>query len=153
MMDEGITSFKLYMTYDTQVDDKTLFEILQRLKETGGITGVHCENSGMIAALQEEAKAAGAAVVSTGRSDYPNQVNNVLVFPGLFRGVLDARASRVTGGMKIAAAHAIADMIPENELNTDNILPLAFDANVKTAVAEAVKKAAVQDGVNRVEVQ
>ena len=59
MMDEGITSFKLYMTYDTQVDDKTLFEILQRLKETGGITGVHCENSGMIAALQEEAKAAG----------------------------------------------------------------------------------------------
>ena len=101
----------------------------------------------------EEAKAAGAAVVSTGRSDYPNQVNNVLVFPGLFRGVLDARASRVTEGMKIAAAHAIADMIPENELNTDNILPLAFDANVKTAVAEAVKKAAVQDGVNRVEVQ
>ena len=56
MMDEGITSFKLYMTYDTQVDDKTLFEILQRLRETGGITGVHCENSGMIAALQEEAK-------------------------------------------------------------------------------------------------
>ena len=101
----------------------------------------------------EEAKAAGAAVVSTGRSDYPNQVNNVLVFPGLFRGVLDARASRVTEGMKIAAAHAIADMIPENELNTENILPLAFDANVKTAVAEAVKKAAVEDGVNRVEIQ
>lgn len=101
----------------------------------------------------EEAKVAGAAVVSTGRSDYPNQVNNVLVFPGLFRGVLDARASRVTEGMKIAAAHAIADMIPENELNTENILPLAFDANVKTAVAEAVKKAAVEDGVNRVEIQ
>ena len=101
----------------------------------------------------EEAKAAGAAVVSTGRSDYPNQVNNVLVFPGLFRGVLDARASRVTEGMKIAAAHAIADMIPESELNTENILPLAFDANVKTAVAEAVKKAAVKDGVNRVEIQ
>ena len=65
MMDEGITSFKLYMTYDTQVDDKTLFEILQRLKETGGITGVHCENSGMIAALQEEAKAAGKMGVSS----------------------------------------------------------------------------------------
>ena len=101
----------------------------------------------------EEAKAAGAAVVSTGRSDFPNQVNNVLVFPGLFRGVLDAQASRVTEGMKIAAAHAIADMIPESELNTENILPLAFDANVKTAVAEAVKKAAVKDGVNRVEIQ
>ena len=65
MMDEGITSFKLYMTYDTQVNDKTLFEILQRLKETGGITGVHCENSGMIAALQEEAKAAGKMGVSS----------------------------------------------------------------------------------------
>lgn len=65
MMDEGITSFKLYMTYDTQVDDKTLFEILQRLRETGGITGVHCENSGMIAALQEEAKAAGKMGVSS----------------------------------------------------------------------------------------
>ena len=96
---------------------------------------------------------AGADLDITGRSDYPNQVNNVLVFPGLFRGVLDARASRVTEGMKIAAAHAIADMIPESELNTENILPLAFDANVKTAVAEAVKKAAVKDGVNRVEIQ
>ena len=103
--------------------------------------------------MPDVAKAAGARVVGTGRSDFPNQVNNVLVFPGLFRGVLDARASRVTEGMKIAAAHAIADMIPESELNTENILPLAFDANVKTAVAEAVKKAAVKDGVNRVEIQ
>ncbi|OUP26516.1 NADP-dependent malic enzyme [Faecalibacterium sp. An192] len=96
------------------------------------------------------AKEAGAAVVCTGRSDYPNQVNNVLVFPGLFRGVLDARASRVTEGMKIAAAHAIADLIPASELHSENILPLAFDSRVRDAVASAVAQAARADGVARV---
>ncbi len=96
------------------------------------------------------AKEAGAAVVCTGRSDYPNQVNNVLVFPGLFRGVLDARASRVTEGMKIAAAHAIADLIPASELHSENILPLAFDSRVRDAVAWAVAQAARADGVARV---
>lgn len=93
------------------------------------------------------AKEAGAAVVCTGRSDYPNQVNNVLVFPGLFRGVLDARASRVTEGMKIAAAHAIAGLIPASELHSENILPLAFDSRVRDAVASAVAQAARADGV------
>ncbi len=97
----------------------------------------------------EEAKAAGAAVVSTGRSDYPNQVNNVLVFPGLFRGVLNVRASRVTEGMKIAAAHAIAGLIPDAELNGENILPLAFDGRVRDAVASAVADAARAGGVAR----
>ena len=97
----------------------------------------------------EEAKAAGAAVVSTGRSDYPNQVNNVLVFPGLFRGVLNVRASRVTEGMKIAAARAIAGLIPDAELNSENILPLAFDGRVRDAVASAVADAARADGVAR----
>ena len=96
------------------------------------------------------AKEAGAAVVCTGRSDYPNQVNNVLVFPGLFRGVLDARASRVTEGMKIAAAHAIAGLIPASELHSENILPLAFDSRVRDAVASAVAQAARADGVARV---
>ena len=96
------------------------------------------------------AKEAGAAVVCTGRSDYPNQVNNVLVFPGLFRGVLDARAGRVTEGMKIAAAHAIAGLIPASELHSENILPLAFDSRVRDAVASAVAQAARADGVARV---
>ena len=96
------------------------------------------------------AKEAGAAVVCTGRSDYPNQVNNVLVFPSLFRGVLDARASRVTEGMKIAAAHAIAGLIPASELHSENILPLAFDSRVRDAVASAVAQAARADGVARV---
>ena len=96
------------------------------------------------------AREAGAAVVCTGRSDYPNQVNNVLVFPGLFRGVLDARASRVTEGMKIAAAHAIADLIPAEALTSENILPLAFDSRVRDAVASAVARAARADGVARI---
>ena len=96
------------------------------------------------------AREAGAAVVCTGRSDYPNQVNNVLVFPGLFRGVLDARASRVTEGMKIAAAHAIADLIPAETLTSENILPLAFDSRVRDAVASAVAQAARADGVARI---
>lgn len=96
------------------------------------------------------AKAAGATVVCTGRSDYPNQVNNVLVFPGLFRGVLDARASRVTERMKIAAAHAIAALIPSSELSDENILPLAFDSRVCDVVALAVAEAARADGVARI---
>ncbi|MCC8127747.1 MAG: NADP-dependent malic enzyme [Clostridiales bacterium] len=96
------------------------------------------------------AKTAGAAVICTGRSDYPNQVNNVLVFPGLFRGVLDARAKRVTEGMKIAAAYAIASLIPESELNSENILPMAFDSRVRDAVALAVANTAKSDGVARI---
>ena len=98
----------------------------------------------------DEAKAAGAAVVATGRSDFPNQVNNVLCFPGLFRGALDVRASKITEGMKIAAAYALADLVPENELNAENILPQAFDPRVKDAVAKAVAEAARKDGVARI---
>ncbi len=98
----------------------------------------------------DEAIAGGAKVVSTGRSDFPNQVNNVLVFPGLFRGVLDARASRVTEGMKIAAAKAVAGLISDDELSAEYILPKAFDNRVRNAVASAVKAAAVADGVSRI---
>ncbi len=100
--------------------------------------------------LPDEAKAAGAAVVSTGRSDYPNQVNNVLAFPGIFRGALDARASDINTQMKIAAAEAIASLVSDEELNSEYILPLAFDPRVKEAVAKAVYDAAHETGVARV---
>ena len=98
----------------------------------------------------DEAKKAGAAVVSTGRSDYPNQINNVLAFPGIFRGALDARASEINDEMKIAAAHAIAGLVSDEELCCDNILPQAFDPRVGKAVAEAVKSAAVSSGAARI---
>ncbi len=98
----------------------------------------------------EEAKAAGAAVVSTGRSDYPNQVNNVLCFPALFRGALDVRASEINNEMKVAAAHAIADLVSPEELNPDYILPQPFDPRIKDSVAAAVAKAARQTGVARI---
>ena len=99
--------------------------------------------------LPDEAKAAGAAVVSTGRSDYPNQVNNVLAFPGIFRGALDARAGEINEAMKLAAAEAIAGLVSDGELSRDYILPLAFDGRVREAVASAVYKAAVETGVSR----
>ena len=98
----------------------------------------------------DEAKAAGAAVVSTGRSDYPNQVNNVLCFPGIFRGALDVRASDINDEMKIAAAKALAGLIPDDELSADNILPKAFDPRVKDAVAKAAAQAARDSGVARI---
>ena len=97
----------------------------------------------------DEAKEAGARVVSTGRSDFPNQVNNVLCFPGIFRGALDVRASEINDEMKIAAAKAIAGLVSEDELNEDYILPKAFDARVKDAVAKAVSEAAKSTGVAR----
>ncbi|MCR5094893.1 MAG: NAD-dependent malic enzyme [Lachnospiraceae bacterium] len=97
----------------------------------------------------EEAKAAGAAVISTGRSDYPNQVNNVLCFPGIFRGALDVRASDINDAMKIASARALASLIPDDELSAENILPKAFDPRVRDAVAAAAAKAAIESGVAR----
>ena len=100
--------------------------------------------------MPDEAKAGGAAVVGTGRSDYPNQINNVLVFPGLFKGVLAVRAKDITEKMKIAAAHAIASVIPEEELNAEYVIPSSFDKRVALAVANAVAKAAVEEGINRV---
>ena len=97
-----------------------------------------------------EAKAGGAAVVSTGRSDYPNQVNNVLAFPGIFRGALDVRASDINDEMKVAAAYALAALVGDDELNADYILPAAFDPRVKDAVAQAVAEAARKSGVARI---
>lgn len=95
----------------------------------------------------EQAKAAGARVVATGRSDYPNQVNNVLAFPGIFRGTFDVRARDINDDMKIAAAKAIAGLISEEELTEEYVIPAAFDERVGKAVAEAVAKAARKSGV------
>ncbi len=97
----------------------------------------------------EEAKAAGAAVVGTGRSDHPNQINNVLVFPGLFRGALDVRAREINEEMKLAASHALAGLVSSEELNADYILPKAFDKRVGPTVAAAVAQAARDSGVAR----
>ena len=97
----------------------------------------------------DDAKAGGAAVISTGRSDYPNQINNVLAFPGIFRGALDARASDINDAMKIAAAHALADLVGD-DLSADYIIPAAFDPRVANAVAAAVKQAAYDSGVARI---
>ena len=98
----------------------------------------------------DDAKAGGAAVVSTGRSDFPNQINNVLAFPGIFRGAFDVRASDINEEMKMAAAKALAELISEDELSADYIIPKAFDKRVGPAVAKAVAEAARESGVARI---
>jgi len=97
----------------------------------------------------EEAKKGGAAIIATGRSDFPNQVNNVLVFPGLFRGALDAKATQITEAMKLAAAKGLASLIKETELSADYIIPSAFDPRVADTVALAVKQVAIETGMVR----
>lgn len=98
----------------------------------------------------DDAKAAGARIVGTGRSDYPNQINNVLAFPGIFRGALDVRASDINDAMKLAASHAIASLVSDDELSENYILPKAFDKRIAPAVAEVVAQAAVNSGVARI---
>ncbi|CEO31932.1 NAD(P)-dependent malic enzyme [Paraclostridium sordellii] len=132
-----------------------------------GVSGPNCVTKDMVASMNEKsiilamanptpeimpdlAKEGGAYIVGTGRSDFPNQVNNVLAFPGIFRGALDVRASEINEEMKIAAANAIADSIKEEDLNLNNILPKAFDREVAKNVAEAIKKAAIDSGVARI---
>ena len=100
--------------------------------------------------MPDEAYAAGAAIVGTGRSDFPNQINNVLAFPGIFRGALDVRASDINVQMQIAAAYAIANSIPKSELSRDNIIPNVFNKHVTQNVAKAVSEAAIQSGLNRI---
>ena len=102
--------------------------------------------------MPDEAKEAGAKVVGTGRSDFPNQVNNVLAFPGIFRGALDVRATHINEKMKVAAVEAIADLINEDELNADYVIPAPFDPRVAPDVAAAVAKAAMETGVARIKV-
>ena len=100
--------------------------------------------------MPDEAKAGGAAVVGTGRSDFPNQINNVLVFPGIFKGALSVRAREITESMKQKAAFAIASMIPESELGPENIIPSPLDKSVANTVAKAVAETAIQEGIARV---
>ncbi|AIG25244.1 NAD-dependent malic enzyme [Brevibacillus laterosporus] len=102
--------------------------------------------------MPDEAKKAGAAVVGTGRSDFPNQVNNVLAFPGIFRGALDTRATQINEEMKVAAVHAIADLIEGDQLHADFVIPAPFDPRVAANVAAAVAKAAMDSGVARINV-
>ncbi|MBU8905164.1 NAD-dependent malic enzyme [Desertibacillus haloalkaliphilus] len=99
--------------------------------------------------MPKDAKAAGAKVIGTGRSDFPNQVNNVLAFPGIFRGALDAHATHINEEMKVAAVYAIADLVTENKLSEDFVIPAPFDPEVAPAVAAAVAKAAMETGVAR----
>ncbi len=100
--------------------------------------------------LPDEAKAGGAIVVGTGRSDYPNQINNVVAFPGIFRGALDVRASDINDEMKMAASYAIAGLVADDELKSDYILPMAFDERIGSTVAKAVADAAIKTGVARI---
>ena len=99
--------------------------------------------------VQPEEVRDDVAIMATGRSDYPNQINNVLAFPGVFRGALDVRARTIDEGMKLAAANAIARVIPADELHADYIIPSVFDRRVAKAVAEAVAEAAIASGVAR----
>lgn len=101
--------------------------------------------------MPDDAKEAGAKVIGTGRSDFPNQVNNVLAFPGIFRGALDVRATRINERMKVAAAYAIASLITDEELNENYVIPAPFDARVAPEVASSVAKAAMESGVARIE--
>lgn len=98
----------------------------------------------------DDAKSAGAYVVATGRSDFPNQVNNILAFPGIFRGTFDVHASDINEEMKMAAAKAIADMVGEDELSADYVIPSPFKEGVGQAVAKAVAKAAIDSGVAKI---
>ena len=100
--------------------------------------------------MPDKAKAAGARIVGTGRSDFPNQINNVLAFPGIFRGALDCRASCINEEMKVATSIALANLIPEDELNEENIIASALDKSVAKAVAAAVVEAAHKTGVARI---
>ena len=102
--------------------------------------------------MPEDAHAAGASVVGTGRSDFPNQVNNVLAFPGIFRGALDVRATHINEEMKIAAVEAIASLVSDEELSAEYVIPAPFDARVAPAVAKAVAKVAMETGVARIKV-
>ena len=131
---EGIRIHALWADHGTMAPDAIVFAMANPNPEI----------------MPDAAKAAGVRVIGTGRSDFPNQVNNVLAFPGIFKGALSVRARDINPQMKMAAAKAIAGLIPEDELNEENILPKAFDPRVAPAVADAVAQAARESGVARV---
>ena len=167
--DEKLNAVKREMAEITNLEHKTgtLADARAGADVFLGISAAGCVSEDMVRSMNRDAilfamanptpeimpdlaKKAGAAVVGTGRSDFPNQINNVLAFPGIFRGALDCRASDINEEMKIAASYALASIIEESELNADYILPHAFDPRVGKAVAEAVKKAAIESGVARI---
>jgi len=100
--------------------------------------------------MPDEAKKGGAVVIGTGRSDFPNQINNVLVFPGMFKGALSVRASDITENMKVQAAYALAALVPEDQLCPDCVIPSALDKSVAASVAAAVAQAARDEGIARI---
>ena len=167
--DDRLNAVKREMAEITNLEHQTgtLADAMQGADVFLGISAAGCVSEEMVKSMAKDpiifamanptpeimpdlAKKAGAAVVGTGRSDFPNQINNVLAFPGIFRGALDCRASDINEEMKIAASYALASIIPDDELNADYILPHAFDPKVGKAVAEAVKKAAKETGVARI---
>ena len=166
---EGLNKEKEEMAKITNKDHEagTLEEVLKGADVFIGVSAPGCVTQDMVRSMNENpilfpmanptpeimpdlAKEAGAAVVGTGRSDFPNQINNVLAFPGIFRGALDVRASEINDEMKIAAAKAIASFVTDDLLSADYIIPSALDTNVATAVAEAVAKVAKETGVARI---
>ena len=167
--DERLNAVKREMAEITNLEHKTgtLADAMVGADVFLGISAAGCVSEEMVKTMNRDAiifamanptpeimpdlaKKAGAAVVGTGRSDFPNQINNVLAFPGIFRGALDCRASDINEEMKVAASYALANIIDESELNADYILPHAFDPRVGKAVAEAVKEAAIKSGVARI---
>ena len=157
LIDQGV--------YDTpECHDNTLASILKGADAFVGVSAPNLVSKEMVKSMNkdaiifamanpnpeigyEDAKEAGAYIVGSGRSDYPNQINNVLAFPGLFKGALKVKATKINDEMKLAAAHAIASIIPDDELSCDYIVPSAFDKRVVPAVSEAVAKAAIETGV------
>ena len=167
--DERLNAVKREMAEITNLEHMTgtLADAMKGADVFLGISAAGCVSEEMVASMAKDpilfamanptpeimpdlAKKAGAAVVGTGRSDFPNQINNVLAFPGIFRGALDCRASDINEEMKVAASFAIASLVSDSELNSDYILPEAFDKRIGKTVAEAVKKAAIETGVARI---
>ena len=167
--DDSLSEVHKYMATITNRDKKTgsLADAMKGADVFIGVSAPNIVNEEMVKSMADKpvifsmanptpeimpdvAKKAGAAVVGTGRSDFPNQINNVLAFPGIFRGALDCRASEINEEMKIAASYAIASLVGDDELNPEYILPQAFDKRIGKTVAEAVKEAAVKTGVARI---
>ena len=167
--DERLNAVKREMAEITNLDHKTgtLADAMKGADVFLGLSAAGCVSEDMVKSMAENpilfamanptpeimpdlAKKAGAAVVGTGRSDFPNQINNVLAFPGIFRGALDCRASDINEEMKVAASYAIASLVDDEHLSAEYILPHAFDPRVGKTVAEAVKNAAIKSGVARI---
>ena len=154
--------------FDTPINhDNTLASIMKGADAFVGVSAANLVSKEMVKSMNDnpiifamanptpeisytDAKDAGAYIVGSGRSDYPNQINNVLAFPGIFKGALSVRASKINEEMKLAAAYAIANIISDDELSTDYIVPTAFDKRVVKAVSEAVAKAAIETKVNKI---